>query len=46
MIPSSTSGIATAVKAINPTIRIVAVEAKLFPSMYEAVHGLSPSSGG
>ena len=40
------SGIATAVKAINPTIRIVAVEAKLFPSMYEAVHGLSPSSGG
>jgi threonine dehydratase len=40
------SGIATAAKAINPRIEIVGVEAKLYPSMYQAIHNLAPTSGG
>lgn len=40
------SGIATAAHALNPAIEMIGVEAELFPSMYESLHGLTPSSGG
>lgn len=40
------SGIATAVKSINPSIRIVGVEAALYPSMYQIINGLEPRMGG
>lgn len=40
------SGIAVAAKHINPRIEIIGVEAELFPSMYQAIHGLEPTSGG
>ena len=33
------SGIAIAAKSINPSLRIVGVEAWLYPSMYNAIHG-------
>lgn len=40
------AGIATAVKALKPAVRIFGVEAALYPSMRDAVNGLTPSSGG
>ena len=40
------SGIAIAAKALNPRIEIIGVEAQLFPSMYQAIHGLAATSGG
>lgn len=40
------SGIATAVKSVKPGVEIFGVEADLFPSMYQAVHGLAPTAGG
>ncbi len=40
------AGIATAAKALSPKIEIVGVEAAQYPSMYEAIHGLTPTSGG
>jgi threonine dehydratase len=40
------SGIAIAAKALKPGIELVGVEAELFPSMYQAIHGLPPSAGG
>lgn len=40
------SGIATAVKAIKPKIRVVGVETELYPSMYQAINELPPRSGG
>ncbi|MBB3065705.1 threonine ammonia-lyase [Limibacillus halophilus] len=40
------SGIATAAKAIKPSIRIIGVEAEFYPSMYQAIHNLNPISGG
>ncbi|MCI0430611.1 MAG: threonine ammonia-lyase [Rhodospirillales bacterium] len=40
------AGIATAVKALKPSIEVLGVEAKLYPSMYNAVRGLDPVSGG
>jgi threonine dehydratase len=40
------AGIATAAKALKPGIDILGVEAKLYPSMYNAVRGLDPASGG
>ena len=40
------SGIATALKALKPEIEIFGVEAELFPSMYQAIHEMSPTSGG
>ncbi len=40
------SGIATAVKSVKPDVEILGVEADLFPSMYQAVHGLAPTAGG
>jgi threonine dehydratase len=35
------SGIATAAKALKPKIRIVGVQARLYPSMYNAIKGTS-----
>ena len=40
------AGIATAAKALKPGIDILGVEAKLYPSMYNALRGLDPASGG
>jgi threonine dehydratase len=40
------AGIAIAAKALKPAIEIVGVQAELYPSMYQAIHGLAPSSGG
>ncbi len=40
------AGIATAAKALKPAIDLLGVEAKLYPSMYNAVRGLEPASGG
>ena len=40
------SGIATAAKALKPDATIFGVEADLYPSMYQAVHNLSPTAGG
>jgi threonine dehydratase len=40
------SGVATAAKARRPEIEIVGVEAELYPSMYQALNDLPPSSGG
>ena len=40
------AGIATAAKELNPKIEIIGVEAQLYPSMYQAIHGLPPTSGG
>ncbi|MDG2284812.1 MAG: threonine ammonia-lyase, partial [Alphaproteobacteria bacterium] len=40
------AGVALAVKALKPEIRVFGVEAALYPSMHEAVNGLPPSSGG
>ncbi len=40
------SGIAIAAKSVNPEIEIIGVEAELFPSMYQAVHGQVPGAGG
>jgi threonine dehydratase len=40
------SGIATAAKAINPTIEIVGVESALYPSMWNAIHSETRPLGG
>ncbi|HVG82110.1 MAG TPA: threonine ammonia-lyase [Methylomirabilota bacterium] len=40
------AGIATAAKALKPGIELLGVEAKLYPSMYNAVRGLEPAAGG
>ncbi len=40
------SGTALAAKAIKPAVKIYGVEAELFPSMYQAIHGQAPTSGG
>jgi threonine dehydratase len=40
------SGIALATKALKPSIRLFGVEVAKFPSMYQALRGLSPTSGG
>jgi threonine dehydratase len=40
------SGIATAVKAIKPAIKVYGVETEFYPSMYQALHNLTPNSGG
>lgn len=40
------SGIAIAAKAIKPSIKIIGVEAKLYPSMYQRINGLPPQMGG
>jgi threonine dehydratase len=33
------SGIAVAAKSLNPALRVIGVEAQLYPSMYNVVHG-------
>ncbi|MDA0663631.1 MAG: threonine ammonia-lyase [Proteobacteria bacterium] len=40
------SGIAIAAKHLNPAVEIVGVEAELYPSMYNKLHGLEPPVGG
>lgn len=40
------AGMSIAAKAINPRVRIFGVEAKLYPSMYNAVKGAELSFGG
>ncbi len=40
------SGVATAAKALRPEIRLIGAEAALFPSMYQAIHGETPTAGG
>jgi threonine dehydratase len=40
------SGIATAAKALKPGIEIVGAESALYPSMWNAIHGESRTSGG
>lgn len=40
------SGIATAAKAIRPEVEIVGVETEVYPSMYNAIHGLGDAKGG
>ncbi len=40
------SGIATAVNSMKPELTLYGVEAKLFPSMYQALNGVPPTSGG
>jgi len=40
------AGIALALKALKPEVRIFGVEAALYPSMTEAINGSPPSSGG
>lgn len=40
------AGIALAAKELKPNIEIIGVEAQLYPSMYQAIHGLTPTSGG
>ncbi|MBI4183786.1 MAG: threonine ammonia-lyase [Proteobacteria bacterium] len=40
------AGIAVAAKAQSPGIEVIGVEAEQYPSMYEAIHGLAPSSAG
>lgn len=40
------AGIATAVKAIDPAIEMIGVEAELFPSMKQVLRGEQPRAGG
>jgi threonine dehydratase len=40
------SGIATAAKALRPEIKVIGVEAELFPSMFQAIHEMQPTAGG
>lgn len=39
-------GIATAVKALNPHIRVIGVETEMFPSLHGALRGEEPICGG
>lgn len=40
------SGIAIAAKAVRPDIEIVGVETEVYPSMYNAIHGIDDEIGG
>jgi len=40
------SGTTLAAKALKPDVQMHGVEAELFPSMYQAIHNLEPTSGG
>src|SRR5437867_1607491 len=40
------SGIATAVKAMKPTVRVFGVESRNYPSMHQRLHGLPVECGG
>ena len=39
-------GIATAAKARNPEIQVIGVQASMYPSMYQALNALKPTSAG
>ncbi|MCR9256162.1 MAG: threonine ammonia-lyase [Alphaproteobacteria bacterium] len=40
------SGVAIAAKSIKPGIEVIGVEVEAYPSMYQAIHKLPPTSGG
>lgn len=40
------SGVAIAAKAMKPSIKIIGVETELYPSMHNAINGLSNAQGG
>jgi threonine dehydratase len=40
------AGTAIAAKSLKPEIRMIGCESELFPSMYQAIRGQQPSSGG
>ena len=40
------AGIAVAAKAIKPDIKIIGVEAAMYPGMYAIMHGRAPKAGG
>lgn len=40
------SGIAVAAKAMRPEIEVIGVETEVFPSMYNAIHGIDGTGGG
>ena len=40
------SGTAIAVTALKPGVKVFGVEAKFYPSMYQTLHNLAPTSGG
>jgi threonine dehydratase len=40
------AGMAVAAKAFRPSITVIGVETELYPSMYQAIRGLPPTSGG
>ena len=40
------AGVAVAAKAFRPAITVIGVETELYPSMYQAIRGLAPTSGG
>lgn len=40
------AGLATATKAVRSRTEVFGVEAELYPSMYQAIHGLAPTAGG
>ena len=40
------SGIATAAKALKPDIKIIGVEAAMYPCMHASLHGKTPKMGG
>ncbi|SDF68291.1 threonine dehydratase [Limimonas halophila] len=40
------SGTSIAAKSLNPEVEMIGVEAELFPSMYQHIHGLPATSGG
>lgn len=40
------SGIATAAKAVKPGIEVIGVETEVYPSMYNAIHGIEAPVGG
>jgi threonine dehydratase len=40
------AGTATALKALNPKIEMIGVEAALYPSMHHAIRKLAPANGG
>ncbi len=40
------SGNAIAARALKPGIEVIGVQAELYPSMYQAMHGLAAKSGG
>jgi len=40
------SGIASAVKTLRPAVEVIGVETEVYPSMYNAIHGIEGAFGG